>query len=392
VRRALFTSSASSAGVVLLAAFASIAFADPRTSIAESQSSAVPTGGDGSEGFVLQGFGTYDESGFSVRDAGDVNGDGVGDIVIGAPYATRRGYRFTGESYVVFGRTTGFPAFFDLHGLMPGQGGDGSAGFVLRGIIAYDNTGFSTSSAGDVNGDGLDDLVIGAPDAGLLSGNTYVVFGRTTGFPPVFDLLSLADGDGSDGFVLNGVDNYDWAGTSVSDAGDVNGDGIDDLVIGARLAGTSDRLQAGESYVVFGRTTGFPAVFELSGLLPNEGGDGSTGFIIEGIADGDMSGRSVSNAGDVNGDGIDDVIIGAFHTGSHGRTAAGESYVVFGRATAFPAILDLRSLLPGEGGDGGAGFVLRGIDANDSSGYSVSTARDVKGDRLHSHVRGARRD
>lgn len=195
VRHALRIRCMSSAVVALLAGLASAAFADPRTSTAESEPSAVPTGGDRSEGFVLQGFGTYDESGFSVRDAGDVNGDGIGDIVIGAPFATRRGYRFTGESYVVFGRTTGFPPVFDLRSLLPDSGGDGTAGFVLPGFIQMSESSCAVSSAGDVNGDHIEDLIIGARGAnvnsGIHAGQSYVVFGRAIGFPAVFELRSL---------------------------------------------------------------------------------------------------------------------------------------------------------------------------------------------------------
>ena len=119
--------------------------------------------------------------------------------------------------------------------------------------------------------------------------------------------------------------------TSVSGAGDVNGDGIDDLIIGAHRADPNGNDAAGESYVVFGRTTGFPAAFELRSLLPGRAATGATGFVLNGIDAGDCSGISVSGAGDVNGDGIDDLIIGAPHA-----DPAGESYVVFGRAPTIP--------------------------------------------------------
>jgi hypothetical protein len=141
--------------------------------------------------------------------------------------------------------------------------------------------------------------------------------------------------------MLRGIDSFDFAAYAVSDAGDVNGDSIDDLLIGAYGAG-----RAGESYVVFGRTTGFPAVFELRTLHPDEGGDGSAGFILEGIKEGDAAGWSVSGAGDLNGDGIDDLVIGAVLADPRGESFAGESYVVFGRTTGFPALFELRRLSP----------------------------------------------
>ena len=95
----------------------------------------------------------------------------------------------------------------------------------------------------------------------------------------------------------------------------------------------------------------FPAAFELRSLLPAAGGDGSEGFVLKGVGVGDGSGLSVSNAGDVNGDGIDDFIIGADHAHIHGISHAGESYVVFGRASGFPAAVELRSLFPIAGGE-----------------------------------------
>ena len=98
----------------------------------------------------------------------------------------------------------------------------------------------------------------------------------------------------------------------------------------------------------------FPAILQLASLLPDNGGDGSTGFVLRGIAPGDRSGFSVSNAGDVNADGIDDLIIGAPYA-SHDEQA-GQSYVVFGRNTAqtgmFPALYPRASVLTDGGGEG----------------------------------------
>ncbi len=144
-----------------------------------------------------------------------------------------------------------------------------------------DLSGRSVSGAGDINGDGIDDLIIGACGAdpnGSASGESYVVFGRDTGFDAALELSEL---DGSNGFVINGIRRDDRSGVSVSGAGDINGDGIDDLIIGAPGAGLSGSA-SGESYVVFGRDTGFDAALELSEL------DGSNGFVLNGIDEGDL--------------------------------------------------------------------------------------------------------
>src|SRR5262245_21016127 len=126
---------------------------------------------DGTNGFKLEGEANSDLSGFSVASAGDINGDGFADLIVGSPCADPHGDR-SGASYVVFGRASGFAATINLASL------DGSNGFKLNGAAAQDYSGRQVASAGDLNGDGFADLIVGALGAdphGALSGASYVV-------------------------------------------------------------------------------------------------------------------------------------------------------------------------------------------------------------------------
>ena len=320
------------------------------------------------DGFVINGVSEGDRSGISVSGAGDVNGDGLDDIIIGA--SSVNGSR--GASYLVFGNSDG--GIVELDDI---DDDTDTRGFVLNGVNAGDYSGRSVSGAGDVNGDGLDDIIIGAYLAdgtdGNNSGTSYVVFGKADG--NAVELSEIASGN--NGFVLNGANGNDYSGGSVSGAGDINGDGLDDLIIGAFRADGPNGTGSGASYVVFGKANGDAVA------LGEIAGDDNDGFVLNGVDAGDRSGVSVSGAGDINGDGLDDLIIGAYRSDPNGYDS-GASYVVFGKANG--SAVELSEI----GGSDNDGFVLNGANRDDRSGRAVSGAGDVNGDGLDDLIIGAR--
>lgn len=327
--------------------------------------SALPlTNLNGTNGFRVVGVTYNDEAGYAASGAGDVNNDGFDDVIIGAPGAdpTEKSPE-AGAVFVVFGRAA-FPARLELSSL------NGTSGFRLNGIAENYRTGASVANAGDINGDGYDDILIGAPDASPGNkesiGQAYAVFGGQS-FPPVFNLSSL---NGANGFQINGVAAESYTGKVLSGGNDLNQDGYQDILLSAGnyLAGKS--LESGTVYVIYG-SDAFSAKFALSSL------NGENGFRIEGINGGDNAGRSVTIAGDVNGDGRADVIIGAPYAIAH----KGEVYVILGQPT-YPAVFNLSTL------NGANGFRLLGDEANGEAGTAVGAA-DVNGDGLDDVIVGA---
>jgi hypothetical protein len=254
----------------------------------------------------MTGETTNNYLGISVSSAGDVNGDGYSDVIVGA-----FGYSsFTGRVYIHFG----------------GPSMDNIADVIMTGEATSNIFGYSVSTAGDVNSDGYSDVIVGASDFSSLTGRAYIFFGG-------INVDTVAD------VILTGGASGDQFGISVSSAGDVNGDGYSDVIVGAERYSSF----TGRAYVYFG------------GASMNNSAD----VIITGTSASSF-GTSVSSAGDVNGDGFYDVIVGASGFSSN----TGRAYVYFG-GSAMNSLSDV--ILPGE-------------TSGDLLGCSVSSAGDVNGD------------
>ncbi|KAJ1387203.1 hypothetical protein B484DRAFT_409969, partial [Ochromonadaceae sp. CCMP2298] len=312
----------------------------------------------------------------SVSAAGDVNGDGIDDIIVGAPRTDLSGRTDVGVAFVIFGKKSGFVDLNTGSLTKPDSGG-----FIIYGVFPYDYFGISVSGAGDVNGDGIDDFIVGAPRANPTGGTdpvyfrggrtdcgaAYVIYGKKSGVRNI-DLKSFVFSN-TTGFIIQGAAVGDFLGSSVSGAGDVNGDGKDDVIVGAILANPNSRSKAGAAYVIYGMFDRTGAV-DLLGFV-----SGARGFIIQGAAAGDYLGWSVSGAGDVNGDTYADVIVGAPLADPNSRSDAGAAYLILGKASGFVTV-DVASFTF----DDSTGYIIQGAAARDQLGFSVSGAGDVNGD------------
>jgi hypothetical protein len=293
--------------------------------------------------------------------AGDINGDGSDDLIIGAPYADPAGGGDAGETYVIFGGGP-LPSTVDLNAT--------AADLTVYGADAGDVSGISVAAA-DIDGDGTDDLIIAAryadPAGGSEAGETYVIFGGGS-LPSTIDLNSTAAD-----LTVYGDDGGDISGNAVA-GGDINGDGVDDLIIAAPHASPAGGVGAGEIYVIYGGTS-LPSTIDLNSTAPS--------LTIYGDDAGDHFGSGIDAgvaAGDINGDGVDDLAIGASLADPAGGSEAGEAYVIYGGAS-LPSTIDLNSTA--------ADLTVYGDDAGDNFSYAVATG-NINGDGTDDVIIGAR--
>ncbi len=280
----------------------------------------------------LAGSSTGDRAGRRVADAGDVDGDGVTDLLIGAPAVDDGSTSTVGAAYLVLG---GLTSDVDL---------DTEADVVFMGSSGNLALGWSVAGAGDIDGDGYHDVLFGGPGASSHAGAAYIFLGDS----------SLSDQYSSAADVAIAGDASSYLGTSVDGAGDADADGYDDLLIGAYHGGSSYH---GEVYLYLG------AASPSSSMTTSDAG---TTFVGESASD--YAGKAVAGNGDTDGDGIMDIVIGA--TGNDdGGTDAGAAYVILGSSVSSGSV-SLSS----------ADAQLTGEDSGDTAGERVDIGGDVDQD------------
>jgi FG-GAP repeat protein len=322
----------------------------------------------GPAGYRIDGANSFDAAGTSVASAGDVNGDKIPDILIGAPGVSdlRAG---AGAVYVLFGGArTGTLNLGQL----------GANGFVISGERNSDAAGSSVAGAGDLNGDGFPDFLVGSLGAGGMAkpgaGSVYAIFGPKPGDTTEMDLAGLGDpGSNVQGFRVDGAAAGDGVGSSIASIGDQNGDGVPDLAIGLPSQTRNGRSQSGVVFVVFGSN-------QTSATPINVGKLGAKGYEVDGAAALEGLGASVAGIGDQNGDGRPDLLMGSPNAGNNARAGSGSAYVLYSSAGA--GVIDLASL-------GARGYRVDGATAGEGLGSAVANAGDVNGDGRQDLLLGA---
>ncbi len=287
---------------------------------------------------------------------GDINGDSIDDLIIGAPGFDEESRPKEGRVYVLFGSTS-LPSNLNLN--------TDAADLEIEGRQSHTGLGASVAAA-DINGDGVDDIIMAGPGLGASPGEkvgaVFIVFGRPS-FPR---FMSVLDAD----VRISGEAALDGFGEALT-TGDLNNDSIPDLIVGVPLADPPNRGNGGKVFVIYGKST-WPSTLDLSTTAVD--------MVVLGQATTQFLGNSVA-ADDLNNDGRDDLIIGDLKANATGGVDAGQVYVIFGSNT-LESEIDLASDEPN--------VTISGEDQRDHFGVAVTTG-DFDGDGLSDLIIGARR-